>query len=93
MRIATFAHEGQRRVGLVSADGQTVTPFDLSPAEDRIARALIGGLTLQHCARDFGVSQETVRKQLKGIFAKTGTSRQTDLLRLLASATSLPIRR
>jgi DNA-binding CsgD family transcriptional regulator len=67
--------------------------FDLSPAEDRIARALIGGLTLQHCARDFGVSQETVRKQLKGIFAKTGTSRQTDLLRLLASATSLPIRR
>jgi DNA-binding CsgD family transcriptional regulator len=67
--------------------------FDLSPAEDRIARALMDGMTLQHCARDFGVSQETVRKQLKGIFAKTGTSRQTDLLRLLASATSLPIRR
>lgn len=67
--------------------------FDLSPAEDRIARALMSGLTLQHCAQDFGVSQETVRKQLKGIFAKTGTSRQADLLRLLASATSLPIRR
>lgn len=27
MRIATFVHEGQRRVGLVSPDGQTVSPL------------------------------------------------------------------
>ena len=31
MRLATFVHQGQRHVGLVSADGQTVTPFSLSP--------------------------------------------------------------
>ena len=42
MRIATFAHEGQRRVGLVSADARSVTPFDLSPAEaQRGALALV----------------------------------------------------
>ncbi len=32
MRIATFGHEGQRRVGQVSADGQSVTPFALEGA-------------------------------------------------------------
>lgn len=33
MRLATFVHQGQRQVGLVSADGQTVTPFDLPRAD------------------------------------------------------------
>jgi 2-keto-4-pentenoate hydratase/2-oxohepta-3-ene-1,7-dioic acid hydratase in catechol pathway len=32
VRIATFVHEGQRRVGQVSADGQSVTPFALEGA-------------------------------------------------------------
>lgn len=35
MRIATFVHQGQRRVGTVSADGLTVTPLALSPTEAR----------------------------------------------------------
>jgi 2-keto-4-pentenoate hydratase/2-oxohepta-3-ene-1,7-dioic acid hydratase in catechol pathway len=33
MRLATFTHLGQRQVGQVSADGQTVTPLALSEAE------------------------------------------------------------
>ena len=33
MRLATFVHQGQRQVGLVSADGQTVTPLALTPAD------------------------------------------------------------
>ena len=33
MRLATFTHLGQRQVGQVSADGQTVTPLALSGAE------------------------------------------------------------
>lgn len=65
--------------------------FDLSPAEDRVARALMSGISVQECAVNFGVSQETVRVQLKSIFAKTATSRQTELLQLLAATTSLPI--
>jgi 2-keto-4-pentenoate hydratase/2-oxohepta-3-ene-1,7-dioic acid hydratase in catechol pathway len=31
LRIATYVQGGQRRVGVVSADGQTVTAFQLSP--------------------------------------------------------------
>ena len=42
MRLATFLHQGQRHVGQVSADGHSVTPFDLPPAQARLgAQALI----------------------------------------------------
>ncbi|MCW5655304.1 fumarylacetoacetate hydrolase family protein [Hydrogenophaga sp.] len=33
MRIATFIHQGQRQVGLVSADGQSLQPLVLSAAD------------------------------------------------------------
>ena len=33
MRIATFTSEGHRKVGLVAADGKTVTPLQLTPAQ------------------------------------------------------------
>jgi len=33
MRIATFTNEGHRKVGLISADGQTVTPLQLSQTQ------------------------------------------------------------
>ena len=31
MRIATFLHAGQRHVGVISADGKQLTPFQVSP--------------------------------------------------------------
>lgn len=42
MRIATFVHEGQTRVGLVTADATSITPLDLPPVQAaRGALALI----------------------------------------------------
>ncbi len=42
MRIATFVHNGTRQVGQVSADGQQVTPFALTPEQaQRGAQPLI----------------------------------------------------
>ncbi|MGE0100549.1 MAG: fumarylacetoacetate hydrolase family protein [Hydrogenophaga sp.] len=35
MRIATFVHQGQRQVGAVSADGQTVQALALDPSDAR----------------------------------------------------------
>jgi len=35
MRIATFVHNGQRQVGLVAADGKTVTPLALTAEQAR----------------------------------------------------------
>ncbi len=57
--------------------------FDLTPAEGRLARAIFEGQTLREAARAWGLSEQTLRGRLKAVFAKTGTSRQADLVRLL----------
>lgn len=57
--------------------------FDLSPAEARVAQRLVEGRSVEEIATASGLSQETVRKQLKSVLAKTGTSRQAELVGLL----------
>ncbi len=63
--------------------------FDLTPAEARLARALMQGLTLAEAARQFGILEATTRSQLKAVFAKTGQCRQSDLIRMLTSFVTL----
>lgn len=58
--------------------------FGLSAAEARLAHALSEGLTLEEAAARHQVSINTVRTQLRGVLAKTGCTRQTDLVALLA---------
>ena len=41
MRIATFTHEGRRQVGIVSADGQQVTPLRLSPEQAALGAQVV----------------------------------------------------
>lgn len=64
--------------------------FDLTPAEARVARALATGLSIEEISVKSAISRETVRTQLKGVMAKTATTRQADLVRLLAGASPLP---
>lgn len=59
--------------------------FALTPAETRVAMALMQGGTLREAADAARVSINTVRAQLGVIFAKTGCRRQADLVRLLLS--------
>ncbi len=59
--------------------------LDLTPAEARLAHALATGQSLAQAARAMGTMPSTARTHLKRIFAKTGMSRQSDLLSLLAS--------
>ncbi|RZA15977.1 MAG: helix-turn-helix transcriptional regulator, partial [Lysobacteraceae bacterium] len=63
--------------------------FDLTPAEARVARALAGGLSIDEISLSSATSRETVRTQLKGVMAKTATTRQSELVRLLAGARPL----
>lgn len=58
--------------------------YRLTPAETRLALALCQGDAPAEAAQRLGVSVGTVRVQLRAIFAKTGTSRQTELVRTLA---------
>lgn len=67
--------------------------FDLTPAEDRIARAFAEGHSVESSAAALSISPETVRTQLKRVMAKTGTSRQAELVQLLAGTTSFPLKR
>lgn len=59
--------------------------FDLTSAESRLAIAIGNGQDLESFARDARVSKETVRNQLKTVFAKTGTKRQAELAAMLAT--------
>jgi DNA-binding CsgD family transcriptional regulator len=58
--------------------------FALSVAEARIAERIAVGVSLEKAAEDLGISRETARNQLKAIFAKTGTHRQSELVALLS---------
>ena len=57
--------------------------FDLTPAEANLAILLARGLSLAEVSETQHVSQHTARAQLKSIFAKTGVSRQAELVRLI----------
>jgi DNA-binding CsgD family transcriptional regulator len=56
--------------------------FDLSPAEIRVLQWLLAGRAPAEIADDLGLAMPTVRSHLASIYAKTGTSRQSDLIRL-----------
>jgi DNA-binding CsgD family transcriptional regulator/PAS domain-containing protein len=59
--------------------------YGLTPAESALATLLAEGKTLQEAAGLRGVTHQTARSQLKSIFSKTATRRQSELLRLLLS--------
>ena len=64
--------------------------FALTPAESNLATLLARGLSLAQVSSTQSISQHTARAQLKSIFAKTGVSRQAELVRLvLKSVASL----
>lgn len=63
--------------------------YGLTPAEARLA-ALVGeGLGLPEVAARLGVRRETAKSNLRSIFAKTGTRRQAELVRLLLTGPGL----
>jgi DNA-binding CsgD family transcriptional regulator len=60
--------------------------FNLTAAEARLACFLIKGTGVKGYSADRGVSDEAGRYLLKGIYAKTGLSNQTELVALLREA-------
>lgn len=63
-----------------------ILPRGLTPAEQRLARALLAGGSLAEIAVRLGVAYETVRSHLKAISAKTGSHSQRELIALLLRA-------
>jgi DNA-binding CsgD family transcriptional regulator len=59
--------------------------YGLTKAEAKVALAASSGLTIPETANRMRVSRNTVKTHLGRIFAKTGTSRQSELAGLMSS--------
>ncbi len=58
--------------------------YGATPAETRLAQVLLdGGDKLQTIADRLGLSENTIKTQLRGLFEKTRTNRQAELIQLL----------
>jgi DNA-binding CsgD family transcriptional regulator len=89
---------GPGRILLVVSDPDSTPPdaitwiarrFGLSPAEARLAGAVIDGMPLAEAAEQLGIQLSTARTRLKTIQAKTECHRQLDLVRLAMSVPSI----
>lgn len=58
--------------------------FGLTPAESSVANWLVTGRPIEEYAHERGVSVATVRSQIKSVLAKSGMSRQVQLVAALA---------
>lgn len=62
--------------------------YGLTPAEAKVAVLLAEGLSVDEVAAHLGVSLNTARTHLKRAMAKTNTTRQTGLVKLVLSGTA-----
>lgn len=59
--------------------------YGLTPAEARVALAASTGASIPKVATSLLLSQNTIKTHLRRVYAKTGTSRQAELARVIAS--------
>ena len=60
------------------------TIFGLTKSESRLAKLIADGRSLPEICEEMEITVNTARTHLKRVFAKTDTSRQTELLKLLS---------
>jgi len=65
--------------------------YGLTQAEARVALAASSGKTMFETAKLLGLSPNTIKTHLRRVFAKTGTGRQAELARLMASVGTVHI--
>ncbi len=70
-------------VDLFSED-MFVSIFGATLGELRVLKLLLNGMSVEEVSAALSLSQNTVRTHVKSLFAKTGTTRQAELLRLAA---------
>jgi DNA-binding CsgD family transcriptional regulator len=63
--------------------------YGLTRAEARLATALLAGQGLRQAAAELEISVNTAKTHLQRIFEKTGTHRQSELLRVLTAGPAL----
>ena len=76
-------------VDLPSPPEAVAHQFRLTPAELRVLFAIVGIGGIPEVTPALGIADVTVKTHLQRVFQKTGTSRQADLVKLIAV---IPIR-
>ena len=61
--------------------------YGLTPSELRVLLAMAPGLSVKEAAEMLGLGETTAKTHLQHIHSKTGTSKQTELVRLFMSST------
>ena len=61
--------------------------YGLTTSELRVLLAMVPGLSVKEAAEMLGISENTAKTHLQHIHSKTGTSKQTELMRLFMSST------
>ncbi len=82
--IVVFISDPDRHTSMAPA--ALAKLFGLTPAEASLSVLLADGLTLDEAAHDLSIARNTVRAHLRSIFAKTGVTRQTMLVRLIVTS-------
>ncbi|MGH6760896.1 MAG: helix-turn-helix transcriptional regulator [Phyllobacterium sp.] len=84
--------EGPTVIVLMEQLGRGATAFDpqhvslvygLTRAETRALSGIVAGKSVDQIAQEARLSRETIRTQIKSLYAKTGATSQADILRLL----------
>jgi DNA-binding CsgD family transcriptional regulator/PAS domain-containing protein len=63
--------------------------YQLTLAEARLVGALLTGMRVRELADSLGLSEQTIRTQLKRVLQKTGTGRQSELVRMVLTGPTL----
>lgn len=74
------------RAGIISSEFFTRC-YGVTQAERRLLQTLAEGRTVSEAGQALNVSLNTVKSHLKSLFAKTGTNRQAELIRLVLNTT------
>jgi DNA-binding CsgD family transcriptional regulator len=82
--IVVFISDPDRHTSMAPA--ALAKLFGLTPAEAALSVLLADGLTLDEAAHELSIARNTVRAHLRSIFAKTGVTRQTMLVRLIVTS-------
>ena len=92
LRSASFVSRRPAAVVLIDDPDRPPPPdrllqkmFGLTPAQAALAALLAGGETLEDAADRLAISRNTARWTLKHVFLRTGTSRQSELVRLIGT--------
>jgi DNA-binding CsgD family transcriptional regulator len=64
---------------------QVAEACGLTPTEERMLALIVEGLDTIIAAKRLGIAPTTARTHLQRLFAKTGTARQSELVRFVAT--------